>query len=96
MLADRELIFGDFKTHGFDLEKTGLCHFQPLSSLILAVAILFVWIVSRGTQTVHAGKRPLVDRNDRRDLSLFQIGLRFIERCLTNALPIRISLCSYR
>lgn len=91
-----EEMFGDFKKHGFDLEKTKLCHFQRLSRLTLAVAILYVWIVSRGTQTVHAGKRHLVDRNDRRDLSIFQIGLRFIERCLTNALPIRISLCSYR
>jgi len=91
-----EEMFGDFKKHGFDLEKTKLCHFQRLSRLTLAVAILYVWIVSRGTQTVHAGKRHLVDRNDRRDLSIFQIGLRIIERCLTNALPIGISLCSYR
>jgi hypothetical protein len=91
-----EEMFGDFKKHGFDLEKTKLCHFQRLSRLTLAVAILYVWLVSIGTQTVHSGKRHLVDRHDRRDLSIFQIGLRFIERCLTNALPIKISLCSYR
>lgn len=30
------------------------------------------------------------------DLSIFQIGFRFIERCVTNAIPFRISLCSYR
>jgi hypothetical protein len=91
-----EEMFGDFKKHGFDLEKTKLCHFQRLSRLTLAVAILYVWLVSIGTQTVRSGKRHLVDRHDRRDLSIFQIGLRFIERCLTNALPFSISLCSYR
>jgi hypothetical protein len=91
-----EEMFGDFKKHGFDLEKTKLCHFQRLSRLTLAVAILYVWMVSIGTQIIRSGNRHLVDRNDRRDLSIFQIGLRFIERCLTNALPFRISLCSYR
>jgi hypothetical protein len=91
-----EEMFGDFKKHGFDLERTKLCHFQRLSRLTLAVAMLYVWLVSVGTLTIHSGDRHLVDRSDRRDLCIFQIGLRFIERCLTNALPIKIPLCSYR
>ena len=91
-----EEMFGDFKKHGFDLESTKLCHFQRLSRLTLAVAILYVWLVSVGTQTIRSGNRHLVDRNDRRDLSIFQIGLRFIERCLTNDRPIKIPLCSFR
>jgi hypothetical protein len=91
-----EEMFGDFKKHGFDLERTKLCHFQRLSRLTLAVAILYVWLVSVGTQTIRSGDRHLVDRNDRRDLCIFQIGLHFIERCLTNALPIKIPLCSFR
>ena len=91
-----EEMFGDFKKHGFDLEKTRLCHFQRLSRLTLAVALLYVWLVSVGTQTVHSGSRHLVDRKDRRDLCIFQIGLRFIDRCFSNALPFNISLCSYR
>jgi hypothetical protein len=36
-------------------------------------------------RTIHNGLRTMVDRNERRDLSIFQIGLRFIERCVTNA-----------
>ena len=91
-----EEMFGDFKKHGFDLEQTRLCHCQRLSRLTMAVAILYVWFVSVGTRTIHAGNRHLVDRNDRRDLSVFQIGLRIIERCLTNALSFNISLCSFR
>jgi len=91
-----EEMYGDFKKHGFDLESTMLRHFLRLSRLTLAVAILYVWLVSVGTGTIRSGLRNLVDRSDRRDLSIFQIGLRFIERCLTNAIPFQISLCSFR
>jgi hypothetical protein len=91
-----EETFGDMKKHGFDLESTRLHNFLRLSRLMLAVAWLYVWLISVGTDAVHRGLRHLVDRNDRRDLSIFQIGFRFIQRSLTNALFISISLCSYR
>lgn len=91
-----EETYGDFKKHGFDLEQTMLRHFLRLSRLTMAVAILYVWLVSVGTRTIRSGLRNLVDRNDRRDLSIFQIGLRMIERCLTNAISFQISLCSFR
>lgn len=90
-----EEMFGDLKKHGFDLECTMLRHFERLSRLTLAVALLYVWLVSIGTCTVRDGLRDLVDRTDRRDLSIFQIGFRFIERCVTNALTFRVVLCSY-
>jgi hypothetical protein len=90
-----EEMFGDLKRHGFDLESTMLHHADRLSRLTLAVVLLFVWSVSTGGRTIHEGRRYLVDRHDRRDLSIFQIGLRFIERQLTNSLPIHLSLCTY-
>ena len=90
-----EEMFGDFKRHGFDLESTVLCHFLRLSRLILAVALLSVWLISVCGRSIRAGLRQLVDRVDRRDLSIFEIGLRIIERRLTNAFPFRISLVSY-
>ena len=91
-----EEMFGDFKKHGFDLEHTMLRHADRLSRLTLAVVLLYVWLVSIGTQTIRNGLRSLVDRTDRRDLCIFQIGLRIIERCLCNALSFKITLCSYR
>jgi hypothetical protein len=90
-----EEMFGDLKKHGFDLERTMLRHFERLSRLTLAVALLYVWLISIGTRTIRDGSRSLVDRTDRRDLSVFQIGLRFIERCVINAFPFRIMFCSY-
>jgi len=90
-----EEMFGDFKKHGFDLESTMLRHFMRLSRLTLAVALLYVWLISVGGRTIRDGLRHLVDRVDRRDLGIFQVGLRFIERRLTNALPFRIPLFTY-
>ena len=90
-----EEMFGDLKRHGFDLESTMLHHADRLSCLTLAVVLLYVWSVSTGARTIHEGRRSLVDRNDRRDLSIFQIGLRFIDRQLINALPVHLSLCTY-
>ena len=87
---------GDFKKHGFDLEGTMLRQFDRLSRLTLGVVLLYVWLISIDTRTIRDGLRNLVDRADRRDLSIFQIGLRFTERCVTNAFPFQITLCSYR
>jgi len=91
-----EEMFGDMKKHGFDLETSMLRSFLRLSRLTLAVAFLYLWLVSTGTHTIHTGRRHLVDVNSRRDLSIFQIGLRMIERNLTNALSFHFSLCIYR
>ena len=84
------------KKHGFDLESTMLRHFLRLSRLTLAVVLLYIWLLSTGTQTIQNGLRHLVDRNERRDLSVFQIGFRFVERQLVNALSVRLPLCVYR
>jgi hypothetical protein len=88
-----EEMFGDFKGNGFDLESTHLRHFARLSRLTLAVALLYVWLVSTGARAIKNGQRHLVDRKDRRDLSIFRIGLRLVERRLTRQLPISIPLC---
>lgn len=91
-----EEMFGDLKKHGFDLESTMLRHFLRLSRLTLAVVLLYVWLISVGTQTIQAGQRHLVDRKERRDLSIFQIGLRSLERRLVNDLSFKIPLSHYR
>lgn len=90
-----EEMFGDFKKHGFDLQSTHLRHFLRLSRLTLAVALLYVWLVSFGSQVIKKGHRPQVDRSDRKDLSIFRIGFNMAERCLTNSLPLSMRLVPY-
>jgi hypothetical protein len=91
-----EEMFGDMKGHGFDLEASMLRSFLRLSRLTLAVAFLYLWAITTGIHTIHRGQRHLVDCNDRRDLSIFQIGLRISERKFANAHYVPVSLCSYR
>lgn len=88
-------LFGDLKKHGFDLESTHLHHIMRLSRLTLLVALLYLWSMAVGSRTIKQGRRHLVDRTDRRDLSIFQIGVRIIQRYLTNSLPIPMTLRPY-
>jgi len=48
-----EEMFGEMKGHGFDLEGTMLRHADRLSRLTLAVAFLYVWLVSTGSRTIR-------------------------------------------
>jgi hypothetical protein len=87
-----EEMFGDLKDHGFDLESSRLTSFSCLSRLTLAVALLYVWAILVAARVIKNGWRSQVDRSDRRDLSIFQIGLRFIERCMTNSRTVPLAL----
>ena len=60
-----EEMFADFKKHGFDLENTMLRNPPRLSRLTLAVAFLYVWLLSVGSRTVRVGLRHLVDQTVR-------------------------------
>ena len=86
-----EEMFGDWKKHGFDFESTHVHHPDRLSVLTLAIALLYIWLVFDGVKLHQSGQRTWVDRSDRRDLSVFQIGLRWIDRCLKNSVPFSIS-----
>lgn len=90
-----EEMFGDMKSNGFDLEKTMLRHADRLSRLTLAVSLIYVWLISIGGKTIKDGNRHWVDRNDRRDLCIFQIGLRFLEWLILNSCDFRVTLCLY-
>ncbi|MBN2392916.1 MAG: transposase [Anaerolineae bacterium] len=90
-----EEMFGDFKGHGFDLESTQLHTFMRLSRLTLAVALLYVWLVAYGSKVIKNGQRHWVDRKDRRDLSIFRIGLDSVDRHLTNAISFKIVWLPY-
>jgi hypothetical protein len=83
-------MFGDWKDHGWDIESTHLRQPARLSRLVLALALLYIWLVLWGARLIKAGCRAWVDRADRRDLSLFRIGLDTLHRCfaLARELPI--------
>ncbi len=86
-----EELFGDLKGHGFDLEDTYLRDFLRLSRLTLAVCLLYLWLVATAEQVLVNNQTHIIDRTDRRDLSIFRIGWDFIERRLALDDPLPLS-----
>jgi hypothetical protein len=85
-----EALFADLKRHGFDLESSHLRSAQRLGRLTLLVSLLYLWLLALGCQVQLTGLTDLIDRHDRRDLSLFRLGWDFVERCLCLSDPIPI------
>jgi hypothetical protein len=80
-----EEMFGDLKDNGFDLEATRLRSVFKLHRLTFIVVLLYLDLIASASKAIKAGQRRLVDRNDRRDLSIFRIGLYLRERLLANS-----------
>jgi len=80
--------FRDDQSAGFDLEHTRLEHPARLERLLLAVAIASLWCHEIGEQVLQ--DQTLRDELDvggiHRELSIFQLGLRFLRRCISTAL----------
>jgi hypothetical protein len=77
-----EEMFKDFKNNGrgFGLELTGVRHADRLERLLLALALVYTWLLLWGAHVIATGQQQLVDNVRRPTLSLFQTGLRFIMR----------------
>jgi hypothetical protein len=83
-----EQSFRDDQSSGFDLEHTRLKHPERLERLLLALAIATLWCHELGEQVLMAGEdcRREIDPGPQRELSLFQLGLRWLKRCVSTAL----------
>jgi len=77
-----EEMFKDFKNNGrgFGLELTGVRHPDRLARLLLALALVYTWVLLWGAYVVASGQQKLVDNVRKPTLSLFQTGLRFVLR----------------
>lgn len=90
---DTEESFRDDKSGGFDMADTRLMHAERLERLLLALAIAKLWCHELGEQVLAEGEtaRRAIDPGSERELSLFQLGLRWLQRCVStqiNQLPI--------
>jgi hypothetical protein len=77
-----EEMFKDFKNNGrgFGLELTGVRHADRLARLLLALALVYTWLLLWGANVIAMGQQKLVDNVRKPTLSLFQTGLRFVLR----------------
>ena len=61
---------------------------RRLARLLVPVCVAYLWLVGLGAWIIKRGWRRQIDRPDRRDLSLFQLGLEWLEHCLAQNLPL--------
>jgi hypothetical protein len=83
-----EQSFRDDKSGGFDMAHTKLQHSDRLERLLLAVAIATLWCHELGEHVLAHGEaaRREIDPGPQRELSIFQLGLRWLKRCVATAI----------
>lgn len=86
-----ETFFSDQKSRGFHIHKSHLADPARLARLLIAACLAYIWIIYLGVTAWQTGQAGLIDRNDRRDLSLFQIGLRWLTHLLKWQKPLPIA-----
>ncbi len=83
-----ETFFSDQKSRGFHLHKSHLNKPKRLSRLMMASCLAYIWIIYLGACVIHTPWQKRIHRADRCDLSLFQLGLRYLERLLRDGLRL--------
>jgi hypothetical protein len=79
-----EELFSDIKARGFHLELSQLLHVDRFSRLLLAIALLYVWVLSIARRVCITRQfRSLTYRVFDHRYSLFQIGRRWLSKQLT-------------
>ena len=81
-----ETFFSDLKTKGFHLQKSHLADLGRLGNLIIVACIAYIWIMLLGQYALNKGINKICHRAERCDLSLLQIGFRYIEYLLNKNL----------
>jgi hypothetical protein len=83
-----ETFFSDLKSRGFQIHKSHLSDTARLSRLLFGCCLAYVWLVYLGVCALRDEWMKRLHRQDRRDLSLFRLGLRLLARCLKDHIPI--------
>ena len=85
-----ETFFSDQKSRGFHIHKSHMSDVQRLSRLLIAACLAYIWIVYLGSLCEADGWKPVIHRRKCCDLSLFQLGLRFLDYLLNEEMPIPV------
>ena len=70
-----ELLFGAFKSRGFNFEKTHITKPERINNLIAVMSLAFIWAMIAGIWVIKKGKKIPIKKHGRRLLSIFRVGL---------------------
>lgn len=87
-----ETFFSDQKSRGFNLHKSHLSDPQRLARFLIASCLAYIWLIYLGVKAIKDKVVATIHRTDRCDLSLFQLGLRYLEHLLNEDLSIPFEL----
>ena len=85
-----ETFFADQKSRGFHIHKSHMSDVQRLSRLLIAACLAYIWVVYLGSVCEKEQWRHIIHCKTRCDLSLFQLGLRFLEYLLNEEMSIPV------
>ena len=83
-----ETFFSDQKSRGFNIHKSHLSDPDRLLRLMMPACLAYIFIVYLGIITQETGYTCFIHRLKRCDLSLFQLGLRLLQRCFNEDEPL--------
>ena len=88
-----ETFFSDQKSRGFNLQRSHLRNPDRIDRFLMATCLAYIWMIYLGVK-VHKNKAELrmFHRANRCDLSLFQLGLRYLEYLLNQERPLPFGL----
>jgi hypothetical protein len=90
-----EPFFRDYKSSGWEVTRSQLCSPQRCESLLIVLALTYLWCVCMGRWLCKTGQRCWVDAKRRRHLSLFRLGWDWLVHCLRCDVPIPLLLRLY-
>lgn len=83
-----ETMFSDFKSRGFNLNKSHVSNPERVARLMIAVCIAYIWVIYLGAFALEGDLHKIIHRTDRCDLSLFQLGKRLLRYFLRKGQPL--------
>jgi hypothetical protein len=86
-----ETFFSDPKSRGFHLHTSPMAASTRLARLRMAACCAYIWIVSLGSRCLEDGRVGLIHRRHRCDVSLFQLGLRWLDSLRHEDLTIPVA-----
>jgi hypothetical protein len=81
---DEELSFRDDKSSGFDWDASRVRAPAHMDRLLLVLQLAACFVLAQGVFVLRHGYRRVLERHDRRTLSLFSLGLRWLDRARTH------------
>lgn len=86
-----ETFFSDQKSRGFGLHKSHFHDPVRMARLLIASCLAYIWIIYLGALCLHRQAHTRIHRTHRCDLSLFQLGLDYLEYLLNERQPIPVA-----